>query len=91
VVVLDATVVSMLSCAEVLHVRKAIAVTAHPLISHVSRWQEEVPSLRTEHKGIASSYGPCAHDAFACTKELVSSEEYFLGNHPIPQQHHRNI
>jgi hypothetical protein len=54
----------MLSCAEVLHLRKVIEVTADPLISHVSRRQEQVPSLRTKHKGTGSFYGPCAHDAF---------------------------
>jgi hypothetical protein len=66
------TSIIMLSCVEVSHLRRIINVNAEPLNSHVRDRQEQVPSLRTDHKGIVSSYGLCANDAFACTSKCAA-------------------
>jgi hypothetical protein len=45
------------------------------LISHVSNRQEQVPKLRTDHKGTVSSYGLCANDAFTKVARRPSDYE----------------
>ena len=55
---------SMMPCVEVPRSRTRV-MKADLLTSHMSNRQEEVPSLRTDHKGIVGACVPCAKVASA--------------------------